>query len=100
MTEQVRKLSDDEVRQAYDSYRRSRRGLRAVAKDYGISHVQLSVNFARLGLERRGNRTTDPRVVDRVIALRELGWKWTDIAADVRLSLRQTQNIYATHVRS
>lgn len=95
----MRLLTDEQIREAHGKYARTSRGLRSVAREYGISHVQLAAGFVRLGLARRGNRTTDPEVIDRVIRMRTAGVKWTSIAESVNLSLRQTQNIYATHTR-
>lgn len=92
-----RLLTEEQVREAYRAYSTTSRGLRSVAKDYGISHVQLAASFVRHGLQPKGNRTTDPDVIDRVIALRTGGAKWTTVAESVNLSLRQAQNIYSTH---
>lgn len=95
-----RLLSDEQIREAHRKYMRTQRGLRAVAADYGISHVQLAAGFIRLNLARRGNRTTDPEVIDRVVSLRESNMKWTEIATVVNLSLRQVQNLYAKEKRN
>jgi hypothetical protein len=89
-----RLLSDEEIRQAHRVYMDGRRGLRSVAAQYGISHVQLAASFHRLRLEVKGNRSTDPDVIADVIALRESNHTWSDIAGRVGLSLRQVQHIY------
>lgn len=94
-TATLRLLEDEEIRAAHREYMGTDRGLRRVAAGYGISHVQLAAGFVRLGLPRKGNRTTDPGVIERVVSARDSGAKWTKIAKDVNLSLRQVQNIYS-----
>lgn len=93
----ARRLTDEQIREAHEKYMTTSRGLRPVAKEYGISHVQLAAGFVRLGLQRRGNRCTDPEVIERVISMRGSGEKWTTIAESVNLSLRQVQNVYSSH---
>lgn len=90
----VRQLTDEQIREAHGRYMASPLGLRAVAKDYGISHVQLAAGFVRLQLPVKGNRTTDPTVVEEILARRESGEKWAVIANAVNLSLRQVQQVY------
>jgi hypothetical protein len=91
----VRLLTDEQIREAHHRYMASPIGLRAVARDYGISHVQLAAGFVRLQLPAKGNRTTDPTVVEEILARRdESGEKWAAIADAVNLSLRQVQQVY------
>lgn len=91
-----RLMSDEQIREAHRKYMASPFGLRPVAKDYGISHVQLAASFVRLQLPVKGNRATDPAVVEEIRARRdESGEKWADIAKAMRMSLRQVQQVYA-----
>lgn len=91
-------LADEEIRAAHRKYTDSQRGLRSVAGEYGISHVQLAAGFHRLGLAVKGNRATDPEVIAEVLELRDRqGATWASIAAHTNLSHRQVQNIYAKH---
>jgi hypothetical protein len=93
-----RLLTDEQIREAHRKYM-SGRGLRSVAEDYRISHVQLAAGFHRLGLEVRGNRTTDPLVAAEIQALRVAGKTWGEIARIVGMSLRQVQYIHRNATR-
>lgn len=95
-----RLLSDEQIREAHRTYMNTDRGLRSIGAQYGISHVQLAASFVRLRLAVKGNRETDPEIIDRVKFLRDSGMKWTDIAMDVSLSLRQVHNIYVKEKRN